>query len=139
MSLEKLVFIWLWLILAHPESIDANGIPNQNPVGLSPFSNNVPAGGATSPGGPSSPYGIPEERGLVDTFTMATVNHTYYDGLDELFRLMDENNAKFGEGKIFPVHGKLVHVTAVKDVNDHTACHPEITGSRGQRYVISQI
>lgn len=85
--------------------------------------------------GITTSYGIMgEERAVLDTWTMATVNHTYYDSMDELFRLNGENNAKFGEGKVFPAHGRLVHVTSAKDPNDHSACHPNLRASGGQRW-----
>lgn len=115
------------------EFINSNGLPNPNSIGSAPFSGNIQA-----PAGMTTSYGImADERTVLETYTLATVNHTYYDdSMDELFRLMGENNAKFGEGKVFAVHGKLVHVTSAKDLNDHTACHPNIRGTNGQRWVL---
>lgn len=111
------------------EFINVNGVPNPNSIGSVQFSGNI-----QSASGITNSYGLmSDERVYLETYTMATVNHTYYDSMDELFRLMGENNAKFGEGKIFAVHGKLVHVTSAKDLNDHTACFPNIRGPNGQR------
>lgn len=90
-------------------------------------------GGAVQPGSGISTAYMAEERHLFDTYTMATVNHTYFDTMDELFRSTLENNAKFGEGKILTVHGKLVHVTSERDHRDHTACHPQLRGTLGSR------
>lgn len=112
------------------EFISANGIPNHIGAAVpgSPF-----AGNTQSTAGMAS-YGLmADERTVFETFTMATVNHTYTDDNGEELQLTGENNAKFGEGKLFPAQGKLVHVTSAKDVTDNTACHPNIRGTAGQK------
>lgn len=118
--------------LGSAEFINTNGVPNHiNSIGST---QQFASSSLQSTSGITTSYGImPEERAVLDTFTMATVNHTYYDLMGELFRLMGENNAKFGEGKVFPVHGRLVHVTSAKDPTDHSACHPNIRDSAGHR------
>lgn len=118
------------------EFINTNGVPNHiNSIGSAQQFSGSGSNSLQSTSGITTSYGImPEERAVLDTFTMATVNHTYYDSMDELFRLMGENNAKFGEGKVFPVHGRLVHVTSAKDPSDHSACHPNIRDSAGHRW-----
>ena len=107
---------------------NGGGMQSHNSIGSAgQFGAAVP-----SSSGISTAY-MAEERTLFDTYTMATVNHTYYDTMDELFRSTLENNAKFGEGKILTVHGKLVHVTSERDHRDHTACHPQLRGTNGRR------
>lgn len=113
--------------LTSAEFISGNGISNS--IGSAPFSGNVQA---------TAGIMMSDDRVVFETFTMATVNHTYFDGTEEMFRLTGENNAKFGEGRVFAVTGKLVHVTSAKDINDHTACHPKIRGTNGKRLPVGE-
>lgn len=115
--------------LNNAEFINVNGVPNHNSIGS--FSGNLQA---TSSGGgvPSFAGTTTDDRTVLETFTMALLRHTYYD-MDDVLRVLGDGTAKYGEGKIFPVHGRLVHVTSGKDINDHSACNANIRGTLGQR------
>lgn len=103
--------------------ISQNSI-HQNSIG---FNNGNQAAGAIS-----SSFGIAtDERMLTDTYVLAFINFTYTDETGSQFSTASDN-AKYGEGKISTVVGKLVHVTALHDDTDNTACHSNIRGTKGR-------
>lgn len=113
--------------LNNAEFISGNGISNSI-ASAPPFS-----GGGSGNIQATSGIMMNDDRIMFETYTMANINISYADASDGIVRLTWENNGKFGEGRVFPVSGRLVHVTSAKDINDHSACHPKIRGTGGQR------
>lgn len=66
-------------------------------------------------------------HGYTDYYALAFINYTYTrpDGQRVEFA---QETAKYGEGPVSSVSGPLVHVTAVNNKSDHTACN-EILGT----------
>lgn len=73
-----------------------------------------------------------EERIAVDVYTYAFLNYSYVENQQVRNIYFDEEKARYGEGKIFNVHGKLVHISDAEDVKDDTACSSNILGTNGQ-------
>lgn len=76
-------------------------------------------------------YSLPPENRIPnDIFVLAFINYTYInaDGQEVNF---SEEKAKYGEGRIKNVIGKVVHITNYEDLNDHTACSDRIRGTNG--------
>ncbi|XP_037941565.1 protein goliath-like [Teleopsis dalmanni] len=73
-----------------------------------------------------------EDRIAMDTYTFAFINYTYY-GDDHIKHEVQyaEEKARYGEGRILSVKGKLVHVTDANDFTDDYACSPNILGTLG--------
>lgn len=59
----------------------------------------------------------------------ATLNFSYTGDSDKL--IVQHEEAKYGQGKVLNVEGKLVHVTSSQNKNDHTGCDAEILGTNG--------
>lgn len=77
-------------------------------------------------------YSLPPDNRLPnDIFVLAFINYTYVksDGKEIHFA---EEKAKYGEGRVKNVVGKVVHITNGDDVNDHTACTDRINGTNGK-------
>lgn len=80
---------------------------------------------------------MPEERYAIDLYTYAFLNYTYWTSeaqpTDVVF---DEEQARYGEGRIFNVHGKLVHITDMGEngvgAGEDYACSTNIMGTRGE-------
>ncbi|XP_073811146.1 ring finger protein goliath [Musca autumnalis] len=73
-----------------------------------------------------------EERIAVDIYTYAFLNYSYVENQQTRFIYFSEEKARYGEGKIFNVHGKLVHISDAEDIRDDTACSSNILGTNGQ-------
>lgn len=66
----------------------------------------------------------------MDVWVFSTLNISYYNlEYDEFVRRSEK--AKYGEGKILNVMGKLVHVTSISNENDHTGCDEDMLGTNG--------
>lgn len=77
-----------------------------------------------------SPFALPADKHQyvpMDVWVSATLNFSYIG--DEGEPVTRYEQAKYGEGKILSVEGKLVHVTSVKNKSDHTGCDPEMMGT----------
>lgn len=90
-----------------------------------------------SPNQISTSYGIPVDHQTdrsyspMDVWVFATINITY-NSTDETETQPIERSekAKYGEGKILNVAGKLVHITSKTDPNDHSGCDKEMLGTK---------
>lgn len=84
---------------------------------------------------PGAIYSFPSEIGRshpsTDIYASAFINYTYtrQDGQHVVY---GQETAKYGEGQIAAVSGKLVHVVNAIDLADHTACKCDILGTNGQ-------
>lgn len=84
-----------------------------------------------------SAYSLPpEERMPSEIYVLAYINYTYVnkDGKEIHFA---EEKAKYGEGRIRNVYGKVIHITSEYDLNDHTACTDRIRGTNGHQLPVS--
>jgi len=77
-----------------------------------------------------SSFAIPTETQYVpmDVWVFATINVQYMS--DEFINRTEK--AKYGEGKILNVEGKLVHITSRKSILDHTGCDKDLLGTMGK-------
>lgn len=66
----------------------------------------------------------------MDVWVSATLNFTYVGDEDEPITRYEQ--AKYGEGKILSVEGKLVHVTSKSNISDHTGCEQNMLGTNGE-------
>lgn len=66
----------------------------------------------------------------MDVWVFATINISYYSFESEEFVNRSEK-AKYGEGKILNVEGKLVHITSPREKEDHTGCDEDMLGTKG--------
>lgn len=73
-----------------------------------------------------------EERIAMDMYTYAFLNYTYAENQQTRVIQFNEEKARYGEGKILSVHGKLVHISDAEDIKDDTACSANILGTNGQ-------
>lgn len=75
-------------------------------------------------------YSVPPEDRISEGYVLAFINYTYEnsDGKEMFF---SEEKAKYGEGRIKNVYGKVVHVTNEDNLSDHTACKPNLRGTNG--------
>ncbi|XP_075165331.1 ring finger protein goliath isoform X2 [Haematobia irritans] len=73
-----------------------------------------------------------EERITADIYTYAFLNYSYVVNQNTKFINFTEEKARYGEGKIFNVHGKLVHISDAENIADDTACSSNILGTNGQ-------
>lgn len=79
---------------------------------------------------PQTTYALKnDDRAIVDFF-YAFINYTFTEP-DGRIRTVSEDQAKYGEGQVQNVRGKIVHVTSALDKDDHTACSPDILGTNG--------
>ncbi|XP_063696255.1 E3 ubiquitin-protein ligase goliath [Culicoides brevitarsis] len=67
----------------------------------------------------------------MDVWVFATINISYYSDESDEFVNRSEK-AKYGEGKILNVEGKLVHITSPRDLTDHTGCDEDMLGTKGK-------
>lgn len=70
-----------------------------------------------------------EQRMMVD-FVYAFINYTYTNGDGQMISISREQ-AKYGEGQIKNVGGRLIHITNEFNHDDHSACTMEIRGTHG--------
>ncbi|CAD7012529.1 unnamed protein product [Ceratitis capitata] len=74
-----------------------------------------------------------EERILIDVYNYAFLNFTYHTADGERRQLAyNEDKARYGEGRVLNRDGLLVHISALGNVSDDTACHPYIAGTKGE-------
>lgn len=74
-----------------------------------------------------------EDRILMDVHTYAFLNYSYLDEEQQWRNVsFNEEKARYGEGKIMSVMGKLVHITDASDLEDDSACSSNIRGTLGQ-------
>uniref|UniRef100_A0A1A9VVP5 PA domain-containing protein n=1 Tax=Glossina austeni TaxID=7395 RepID=A0A1A9VVP5_GLOAU len=73
-----------------------------------------------------------EERITMDVYTYAFLNYSYKEHNIIQQVNFNEEKARYGEGKILTVQGRLIHISASNDVNDDTACTSNILGTKGQ-------
>lgn len=80
---------------------------------------------------PQTTYAIKsdEQRMMVD-FVYAFINYTYTNGDGKMISISNDQ-AKYGEGQIKNVGGRLIHLTNEFNHDDHSACTPEIRGTHG--------
>lgn len=98
---------------------------NASPSDIGAFSNQNDLRNAVSS------FAIPTETQYVpmDVWVFATINISYVsEDSNEL--IVRSEKAKYGEGKILNVEGRLVHVTSATDENDHTACDANLLGTK---------
>ncbi|KAL7736997.1 hypothetical protein ACLKA6_008853 [Drosophila palustris] len=77
-------------------------------------------------------YGTPEERIPVDVYNFAFLNWSYVDSENTICESeFSEEKARYGEGKILNVTGRLIHISTADDDSDDFACTPYIRGTRG--------
>lgn len=79
-----------------------------------------------------SPFALPTDKAQyvpMDVWVSATLNFSYIGDNDEPITRYE--TAKYGEGKILSVEGKLVHVTSSINKSDHTGCDADMLGTNG--------
>ena len=69
-----------------------------------------------------------EDRAMYDIYNYAYLNYTDEENKPVYY---EEEQARYGEGKILDVKGKLVHISDESDVMDDTACSPNLLGTLG--------
>lgn len=76
---------------------------------------------------------LPDERTAhQDIYNFAFLNWSYVDGDNSVRELeFQEEKARFGEGKVLNVTGRLIHISTADDESDDFACTPYIRGTRG--------
>lgn len=121
----------LFSMLVGVTLVVANSAPSSDMNQHTDFSPNqisssypVPVSDATDQG--------PKDRSYapMDVWVFATINISYYSAESDEFVNRSEK-AKYGEGKILNVEGKLVHITSSRDKADHSGCDEEMMGTLG--------
>lgn len=76
---------------------------------------------------------LPDERmPHQDIYNYAFLSWSYMDGENSVRELsFPEEKARFGEGKVLNVTGRLIHISTAEDDSDDFACTPYIHGTRG--------
>ncbi|KAH8283446.1 hypothetical protein KR018_002109, partial [Drosophila ironensis] len=73
-----------------------------------------------------------EERIAVDVYNYAFLNWSYIDHSNTICETdFAQEQARYGEGKVLNVTGRLVHISAADNVSDDYACTPYIRGTMG--------
>lgn len=75
-----------------------------------------------------------EERTIVDSFVYAVINYTYSTIDGKQIPNSSEQQGRYGEGKVQSAYGVLVHVTMEENIDDHTACTHEISGTNRKAF-----
>lgn len=73
-----------------------------------------------------------EERIAVDVYTYAFLNYSYMESQQLRVVNYQEEKARYGEGRILTVQGKLVHISTTEDLKDDSACTVNLRGTNGQ-------
>lgn len=77
-------------------------------------------------------YSLPADSRIPnDIFVLAFINYTYVNSEGKEVHFSEEK-AKYGEGRVKNVMGKVVHITNYEDHSDHTACSDRIRGTNGR-------
>lgn len=100
-------------------SVSGSSIPNEVDSFASPldFSNGI------------SSIAIPvEERRPADNYVLAIINIRYTKNNSE-HTVVGDQIAKYGEGRILNVTGRLIHVTNMDDKHNHTGCIDSLVDS----------
>lgn len=80
---------------------------------------------------PQTTYALKnDDRNMVDFF-YAFINYTFTNA-DGNVETISENQAKYGEGQVKNVGGRIVHVTHETNHLDHTACSATLRGTTGE-------
>lgn len=76
---------------------------------------------------------LPDERmPHQDIYNYAFLSWSFMDGENSVRELsFPEEKARFGEGKVLNVTGRLIHISTADDNSDDFACTPYIHGTRG--------
>ncbi|BFG06603.1 protein goliath [Drosophila madeirensis] len=73
-----------------------------------------------------------EERIAVDVYNYAFLNWSYMDHGNTLCETdFAHEQARYGEGRVLNVTGRLIHISATDNVSDDYACTPYIRGTMG--------
>ncbi|XP_022222940.2 protein goliath [Drosophila obscura] len=73
-----------------------------------------------------------EERISVDVYNYAFLNWSYVDHGNTLCETdFAQEQARYGEGRVLNVTGRLIHISATDNVSDDYACTPYIRGTMG--------
>ncbi|XP_046811206.1 protein goliath [Lucilia cuprina] len=73
-----------------------------------------------------------EERIAMDVYTYAFLNYSYMENQQLRVVNYQEEKARYGEGKILTVQGKLIHISTPEDPKDDSACSSNLLGTNGQ-------
>ncbi|XP_065367156.1 E3 ubiquitin-protein ligase goliath [Calliphora vicina] len=73
-----------------------------------------------------------EERIAMDVYTYAFLNYSYLENQQLRVVNYQEEKARYGEGKILTVQGKLIHISTPEDPKDDSACSFNLLGTNGQ-------
>ncbi|XP_032596862.1 protein goliath isoform X1 [Drosophila grimshawi] len=76
---------------------------------------------------------IGEERIAMDVYNFAFLSWSYIDSVDNMPVEIEfpEEKARYGEGKVLNVTGRLIHISTTDDISDDFACTPYIRGTLG--------
>ncbi|XP_052843665.1 E3 ubiquitin-protein ligase goliath [Drosophila gunungcola] len=83
------------------------------------------------PGNGTHTFSGMEDRIAVDVYNYAFLNWSYLDGSTLCNMDFAQEQARYGEGKVLNVTGRLVHISATENVSDDYACTPYIRGTLG--------
>ncbi|KAH8291333.1 hypothetical protein KR054_010614 [Drosophila jambulina] len=84
------------------------------------------------PGNGTHSFAGIEDRIAVDVYNYAFLNWSYVDHSNILCSMdFPQEQARYGEGKVLNITGRLVHISATDNVNDDFACTPYIRGTMG--------
>ncbi|KAH8257648.1 hypothetical protein KR038_009709 [Drosophila bunnanda] len=84
------------------------------------------------PGNSTHSFAGIEDRIAVDVYNYAFLNWSYVDHSNILCSMdFPQEQARYGEGKVLNITGRLVHISATDNVNDDFACTPYIRGTMG--------
>ncbi|XP_002006634.3 protein goliath isoform X1 [Drosophila mojavensis] len=75
---------------------------------------------------------IGEERLTMDFYNFAFLNWSYVDSQNIIREIeFSEEKARYGEGRVLNVTGRLIHISTADDISDDFACTPYIRGTLG--------
>ncbi|XP_016977263.1 protein goliath [Drosophila rhopaloa] len=84
------------------------------------------------PGNGTHTFSSMEDRIAVDVYNYAFLNWSYVDHGNTLCTMdFAQEQARYGEGKVLNVTGRLIHISATDNVSDDYACTPYIRGTLG--------
>ncbi|KAH8346364.1 hypothetical protein KR084_008091 [Drosophila pseudotakahashii] len=84
------------------------------------------------PGNGTHTFSSMEDRIAVDVYNYAFLNWSYVEHGNTLCNMdFPQEQARYGEGKVLNVTGRLVHISASDNVSDDFACTPYIKGTQG--------
>jgi len=84
------------------------------------------------PGNGTHTFASMEDRIAVDVYNYAFLNWSYVEHGNTLCNMdFAQEQARYGEGKVLNVTGRLIHVSAADNASDDFACTPYIKGTLG--------